>query len=302
MKLNFIKNRYVWFALSTIIIITGVIFAITKGFKLDIDFKGGTNITANLGQKFNNVDIEKMVEKITKEKPLIQKVSIEETTVTITTDVISETESTEIVKQLKDTYKDIKDEPSVRNIQPAYTKELIGSAVKAILIGVSFIIVYIAIRFRTLGFSAAIAAALSLVHDILIMLAVYAIFRLPINSVCIAAILTIIGYSINDTVIIYDRIRENKRKTLGLNKEDLINTSISQTMTRSIYTTLTTVLCISIVYILAVINAQQVLKEFSFPLTIGIISGTYSSVFIAAPIWYMLSNRKQEIIKGKNKK
>ena len=298
MKLNVIKNRYVWFAISAAIIITGIVFASTKGFKLDIDFKGGTNITANINAQFKNTDIEKIVEKTTKSKPLVQKVSAAETMVSITTDVISNEQSTEIVKALKESYKSIKDEPSVRNVQPAYTKELIASATKAIVIGVIFIIIYIAIRFKTLGVSAAIAAVLALGHDVLIMLSIYAIFRLPINSVCVAAILTIVGYSINDTVIVYDRIRENKRKILGGTKEDLINSSINQTMTRSIYTASTTVLCTSVVYILASINAQQVLKDFSFPLIIGIISGTYSSVFIASPIWYMLSKKKQEMKKG----
>ncbi len=289
MKFNIIKNRYIWFAISTSIIITGIVFATIQGFKLDIDFKGGTNITANIGQQFENTDVEKMVEKITGAKPLVQKVSIEETAVSITTDVISNEDSAKIVEELKNSYKDIIEEPSVRNIQPAYTKELITSAIKAITIGVILILIYIGIRFKTLGLSSALAAVMALVHDVLIMLSIYAVFRIPINSVFVAAILTIIGYSINDTIIIYDRIRENKRKISKGDKEQIINTSVNETIKRSIYTSLTTVICIAAVYVLAYMNNQQVLKDFSFPLIIGIISGTYSSIFIAAPLWYMLS-------------
>lgn len=304
MKLNVIKNRYIWFALSTVIIITGIIFASVQGFKLDIDFKGGTNITANIGTAFNNTDIEKIVEKITKSKPLVQKVSIEETMVSITTDVISNEDSAKIVQELKTAYKDMKEEPSVRNVQPAYTQELITSAAKAVIIAVIFIIIYIAIRFKTLGWSSAIAAVLALVHDVLIMLSLYAIFKLPLNSACVAAILTIVGYSINDTVIIYDRIRENKRKTSGNDKEEMINNSVNQTMTRSIYTATTTIICITSVYVLAYMNNQQVLKDFSFPLIVGIISGTYSSIFIASPLWYMLSKmgKKTQVGNSKGKK
>lgn len=300
MKFNIIKTRYIWYAVSAAVIITGIVFTIINGFKLDIDFKGGTNITANVGEKFDNEDIEKIVEKVIDAKPLVQKVSVEETTASITTDVISNEQSAKIVKALKTKYKDMKEEPSVRNVQPAYTKELITSATKAIVIATIFITIYIAIRFKTMGVSAALAAVVSLIHDALIMLSVYAIFKLPLNTACVAAILTIVGYSINDTVIIYDRIRENKRKVSGSSKEDLINESVTQTMTRSIYTATTTIICISAVYVLACINNQQVLKEFSFPLIIGIISGTYSSVFIASPVWYMFSEKVNKQ-KAKNK-
>jgi len=300
MKFNFIKNRYIWFAFSLAIIITGIVFACVQGFKLDIDFKGGTNITANIGQEFNNTDIENIVEKITKAKPLVQKISVEETSVSITTDVISNEQSAKVVAELKAKYKNIKDEPSVRNIQPAYTKELVTSAMKAVIIGIVFILIYVAIRFKMLGASAAVAAVIALLHDVLIMLSVYAIFRLPVNTACVAAILTIIGYSINDTIIIYDRIRENKRKISGKSKEEIINAGINQTLTRSFYTSLTTVISISAVYVLAYINNQQVLKEFSLPLIIGIIFGTYSSIFIAPPLWYMFSE-KVDKQKAKNK-
>lgn len=303
MKLNVIKTRWLWISILMVITVIGIIFAVLKGFQLDIDFKGGTNITANIGKQFSNTDIENLVEKTTKSKPLVQKVSIEETVVSITTDVISNDQSAEIVKNLKAEYTDIKEEPSVRNIQPAYTKELINSAIKAITIGVVLILLYIWVRFRTLGLSAALAAVLALLHDVIIMISVYAIFQVPINSVFIAAILTIIGYSINDTIIIYDRIRENKRKMSRDNNEEIINTSVRQTMTRSVYTSFTTVLCVFVIYVLAYINNQQVLKDFSFPLIIGIISGTYSSIFIASPLWYMLNKlgKKNKTVKTKKK-
>lgn len=289
MKFNIIKTKWIWLSISIVIIIIGSIFAITKGFRLDIDFKGGTNITAQIDTKFNNNDIENLVDEIIGVKPLVQKVSKEETTVSITTDVISNEQSNQIIKELKTKYSSIKEEPSIKNVQPAYTKELVNSALKSLTVGMFLILIYIWVRFRTLGISASLAAIIALMHDVLIMGAVYTMFQIPINSVFIAAILTIIGYSINDTIVIYDRIRENKKKLSRETNEDVINTSIKQTVKRSLYTSITTVLCIAIVYILAVINNQEVLKNFAFPLMIGIVSGTYSSIFIASPLWYMFS-------------
>ena len=121
----------------------------------------------------------------------------------------------------------------------------------------------------------------------------YGIFKFPINSVFIAVVLTIVGYSINDTIVIYDRIRENKKK-IALAKEPAttINVSLNQTMKRTIFTSLTTVAVVIIMYVLAYINGQQVLMQFSLPLCIGVLVGTYSSVFIASPLWYMFSKIK----------
>jgi preprotein translocase SecF subunit len=137
------------------------------------------------------------------------------------------------------------------------------------------------------------SAIIALAHDVLVMLAVYAVFRVPLNNSFIAAMLTIVGYSINDTIIIFDRIRENKGK-MHSDDEHIIDESINQTLGRSINTSLTTLIMIVLLYILGV----EAVKEFAFPLIIGIASGTYSSIFIASPLWYELRKLK----KNPNKK
>ena len=302
MKINFLKYRYIFFAFSLIVIVGGIVFGLVTGFKFDIDFKGGTKIETDLKEEFNNNDIENIVKQTVGKTALVQKMTGGTSSVTITTDVMTEEESKEVVSALKLKYTNM-DEPSVRNVQPSYGSELLNSALLSIGVAVILILLYIGIRFKTLGFTAAVTAIIALLHDALFIIAVYGIFKFPINSTFVAVILTIIGYSINDTIIIYDRIRENRRKITKSNDiKDTINISLSQTMKRTMYTSLTTVTAIVVVYVFAIINNQTVLKEFALPLTIGVLVGTYSSIFIASSLWYMLDGIVAKFSKGKKKR
>lgn len=292
MKIDVIKNRNKFFILSSVVILVGLVTALVLGFKYDIDFKGGTTIEANLKVDFNNVEIEKLVKETINKTALVQKVGMEQTGVSITTDVISNDEAAKITTKLKEKYKGI-EEPTLRNIQPAFGRELITSASFAIIAGLILILIYIFVRFRTMGMSAAISAIIALMHDVLVMLAIYAIFRIPLNSIFVAAVLTIIGYSINDTIVVYDRIRENKRKMPKSSKEEVINVSINGIMKRCLYTSVTTFACALVLYVCAVVNHQTVLRDFAFPLILGVISGTYSSVCLAAPIWYLFEKKNE---------
>ncbi len=300
--MDFLKHRYIFLIFSLVVIIGGIAYGIITGYHFDIDFKGGTKIEVDLKSEFDNNDLENIVKEITGTKPLVQKTSVGDYTVAITADVMNEETSNKVIEALKDKFKDM-DEPSIRNIQPAYGKELLNSALTAIVVSIVIILLYIGIRFKTLGFSAAITAIISLVHDALFVIAIYGIFKLPINSTFVAVILTIIGYSINDTIVVYDRIRENKRKVTKSNDlKETINTSISQTMKRTINTSLTTIIVIVIVYIFALIYSQQVLIEFALPLIIGVLVGTYSSVCIASSLWYMLDGLIAKFNKKNNNK
>lgn len=302
MKIDFLKYRYFCFAFSLIIIIGGIVYGFITGFRFDIDFKGGTTIQVDLKGEFNNEEVEKIVKDEVGKTALIQKMTGGESAVTITTEFLSEEESDKVVNALESKYPNM-DEPSVKNIQPSYGKELLNSALLSIGVAVILILLYIGIRFKTLGFTAAITAIIALIHDALFVIAIYGIFKLPINSSFVAVVLTIIGYSINDTIIIYDRIRENKRKVTKSNdSKETINISLNQTMKRTIYTSLTTIVAIMVVYVFALINNQTVLKEFSLPLVIGVLVGTYSSVFIASSLWYQLDGLVSKFSKGKKKK
>lgn len=304
MKINFLKYRHLFIIFSLLIIVGGITYGLITGYKFDVDFKGGTKIEANINEEFNNDEIQNIVFEITNEKPLIQKVTGGNNAVSITCSPMDEETSDKVVEALKAKYVNM-DEPSVRNVQASYGKDLLNSALIAVVVAVALILIYVAIRFKTLGFPAAITAIIALIHDVLFIIAIYGIIKFPINTTFVAVALTIIGYSINDTIIVYDRIRENKKKvTRSKDLLETINLSISQVLNRTIITSLTTVVAVIVVYIFAVINNQQTLKEFSLPLIIGVVVGTYSSLFIASSLWYSLEKAidKFKTKKGKKKK
>lgn len=287
-QIDFLKYRWVVIIISLLVIVGGITYGLLTGYKFDIDFKGGVTISADVNEEFNNTDIENIVMEITGINPLVQKTSGGNNSVSISIEPIESEKIDEIVEALKAKYTNIT-EPSTRNIQPAYGKELLNSAILAVSVAVVVILLYITIRFKTLGITAAITAIFALVHDVLFVVAIYGIIKFPINSTFVAVVLTIVGYSINDTIVLYDKIRENKKKvTRSKDVRDTINLSISQTLGRTIVTSLTTVVTVIVVYIFATINSQQVLREFSLPLIIGVLVGTYSSIFIASSSWYMI--------------
>lgn len=289
-NIDFISKRYIFFTISIVIFIAGVIGFFVNGLKYDIDFKGGTSIQINIGKEFDNIELSNLVKDKIGQTPIIQKVGADEKGASISINAITEEQSTELSKVLKEKYS-LSEEPTIQNIQPAFGKELVNSALKAIIAAVVLILIYVIIRFAALGATAGIAAIIALIHDLQIMLTVYIIFQIPINSVFIAALLTIVGYSINDTIIVYDRIRENRRARPRSDIKEIINLSINQTMARSIFTVATVVVCVSSILVFAIINNQQILKDFSFPLVIGLISGAYSSVCIASPLWYIMMKK-----------
>ncbi len=285
-KINFLKYRYVFIIFSLVIIIGGIAYGLATGYVFDVDFKGGTSIQVQFNEAVSNNDIQNLVKEITGEIPIVQKLGADDTALKITTGVISNEQADSIVSALKEKYSNI-EEPSVRNIQPSYGSELINSALLAICVSVVLILLYIGIRFKTLGFTAAVTAIIALIHDVLFIIAIYGIIKFPINSNFVAVILTIVGYSINDTIIVYDRIRENRRKITKSNDfKDTINLSLSQTVKRTVNTSITTVATIAIVYVFSYINNQDVLKQFSLPLMVGVIVGTYSSMCIATSLLY----------------
>ncbi len=292
--MDFLKYRYVALIFSLLVIVGGITYGFVTGFTYDIDFRGGVVVETDLKEEYSNTDIENIIKNITDKSPLVQKTTGGENRVTITIDPIPTDMQDKVVAGLKEKYTNM-EEPSIRSIEPAYGKDLINSALLALGVSCILILIYICLRFKTLGIKAAISAILALVHDALFIIAIYGIFKLPINSVFIAVILTIIGYSINDTIVIYDRIRENKKKiSLSKNLYETINVSLKQTITRTIYTSVTTVVVVIIMYVLAYINSQQVLMQFSLPLIIGVLVGTYSSIFIASPLWYMMSKKSDK--------
>lgn len=281
-----IENKNKWFAFSIVIILMGMVFLFTKGLNFGIDFKGGAVMTVETGQTLSNEDIEDVRGIAAKyDKDATARI-INGTKAEISSSKLSLDELNKVFDELKGKYS-LKDGAREINRNDATIgKEQQRSAIIASLAAIACILVYVAIRFE---FKMGISAIIALVHDLLVMVTVYAVFQVPVQSSFVAAMLTILGYSINDTIVVFDRIRENRKTGKYKDYISLTNASITQTMARSINTSFTTLITIVVIYIIGVTAIQ----EFAFPLIIGIVSGTYSSIFIASPIWVMLEKNNK---------
>ncbi|WP_353097019.1 protein translocase subunit SecF [Tissierella praeacuta] len=283
--MDIIKNRKIFAIFSLVIIISGLLMFFIKGLNYGIDFTGGTLIQINAG-KFIPVDeIREIMDEYDKNASILHAgTEKNELIIKSTLDLPNDT-ITSIVNKFVEKYDISKNSFQSEKFGPFMGKEIKNKAMLSTLIATVLMLGYITWRFE---FNFGVAAIVALVHDIFIMLAVYSILRIPVNSSFIAAILTILGYSINDTIVIFDRIRENAKLYPRESAENLINNSIKQSMSRTINTSLTTLIAILVLYIIGV----EDIKVLALPLMIGVLAGTYSSIFIASPIWFELKNRK----------
>ena len=282
-----IEKTKIWFSISLAIILVGIVLMATRGLNFGIDFKGGTKIVVDFGDSFDKVEADGIVKEYA---PDAVTKTVESTQYEIKSKDLDETKTAEMFDSLKEKYS-LEDSALISQSQigPSVGKELTRNAVLSVLVACIAMLIYIAIRFE---FNFGIAAIVALVHDVLITLAFYAIFDIPVNSSFIAAMLTIVGYSINDTIVIFDRIREDRHNMRRNTSTEIANASINKTLSRSINTSLTTLIIIGAVNIFV-----PTVREFSLPLLIGIAAGAYSSIFIASPIWVLLQKRNE-----KNKK
>ncbi|NKF08412.1 protein translocase subunit SecF [Clostridium gasigenes] len=284
--LRIIEKTKIWFAFSLIIIVIGLGFIFTRGLNFGIDFKGGTQVVVEMEKDFDKEEADVIVKKYAEDASTnkIEKTQYEIKSKDLPTEKVSE-----LFSELKKTYNLEGTTPlSEGSIGASVGKELTRNSLVALGIACIAMLIYIQIRFEM---NYGIAALVALVHDVLITLSVFAIFYIPVNTPFIAAILTIIGYSINDTIVIFDRMRENSKNMRRSTPEVIANVSLTQTMGRSINTTLTTLFSIVAVNIFV-----PTVREFSFPLVIGIAFGAYSSIFIASPVWVILKKK----VKKKN--
>lgn len=234
--------------------------------------------------EFSEDDVRKTVDAVAKVKAA--SVVKSEDGFVIKTHELDAKQSSDVKQALADKYGAIK-VISEDKVSATVGSELLGSSLQALLIAAVLMLIYISFRFELLS---GLSAVLALVHDVLIMLSVYAIFRLPVNTSFIAAMLTIIGYSINATIVIFDRIRENTKYLKKETFASIVNTSIWQSMGRSINTTVTTLITIVMIYILGVTSV----REFALPIIIGLLCGTYSSIFLAGSFWCLFRGKKAD--------
>ncbi len=285
---DFVKNRKIFFIITAVAVVLGIVSFIIRGFNLDTDFIGGTNMTIRIheAQTVTNAQLDEIrdiVEPIIGDKvSSLQKTGDGNEVMIKTREIDSEIREA-VFAALAEKYSLTEDALlNTSNVGAAMSSDLRRSAVTSTLIAVVLMLVYIAIRFR---FTSALAAVICLVHDLFIMLVAYSLLQIPMQSTMIAALLTILGYSINATIIIFDHIRESRKLNDGTN-EQIVNNSIRATVTRSVNTTITTLFTIGMIYIVGVDS----IKTFALPLIVGIVAGLYSSVCLAANVWLVLEN------------
>jgi preprotein translocase SecF subunit len=281
--LKIIEKTKLWFGISILVIAIGIGAMVYRGgLNLGLDFQGGTKITIDMGAEFNKTEVDEIVKKYADDAVTN---TLNDTQLEVKAKEFDSNKVSELMKELKEKYS-LKDDAllSQQEIGASVSADLTRNALISLGIAAVAMLIYIAIRFE---FNFGVAAIVALLHDIVITLTVYAIFNIPLNTPFIVAILTIIGYSINDTIVIFDRIRENQKKMRRVSHAEVANVSITQTYFRSIITSLTTLITITAVNVLV-----PSVREFTVPLIIGIACGAYSSIFIASPVWVLLKNRK----------
>ncbi|NLU10895.1 MAG: protein translocase subunit SecF [Tepidanaerobacter acetatoxydans] len=277
-----IEKKHIWFGISLAIIALGLVFMVMRGFNWGIDFTGGNMLHFDIHQTYELSEARNVLEKLDIDFEAKKAGDTGQELIIKTVDLSKEMQD-EILDALKQKWPDTK-LVRAETIDAIIGKELQKQAVIALIIANIGMLIYITFRFE---FNSALAAVLALLHDVLIVLSFYAIFYIPVDSTIIAVILTIVGYSINDTIVIFDRVRENLKNMRKVPFEEVANLSISQTITRSVNTSLTTLLTITALFLLG----GETIKDFTLALIVGISAGTYSSIFIASPLWSMFRGK-----------
>ena len=306
---DIVKHKTIFLTIALVAVLASVASLIFRGFNLDTDFAGGMAITYRVGSDFTVSDVQEIVDKAlgNDQSPSSVQQSGEEVIIkfgfdnNLTTDEERSDFSMEKVSAITAALQEKYGAPTEDNqdsgvilknqdiVSPSTGRDLARSALYMSLLACVAILLYVTFRFE---FTSGVVAIVALVHDVVLLLGIYSITQMSVDTNFIAAILTVLGYSINNTIVIMDRIRENTRHARKETYGEIANASIVQTMTRSVNTTVTTLLTIGMVYIMGVPS----IRVFSLPIIIGIVVGFYSSVFVSGPLWAMW---RDSAVKGK---
>lgn len=283
--MNVIKNYKLFYAFSIFVILIGLAMYAFNGLNYGIDFTGGTMLQLEVGKFVSVEQAREIMDDYDHNASIIHSGSDKSELIIRSSIDLSNKDTTEIVSRFVDAHGMDGSNFQTQKFGPFMGKEIRDRAIISVIIASGLMLAYISFRFQ---FKYGVAAVIALIHDVLVTLAVYSVLRLPVNSSFIAAMLTIVGYSINDTIVIFDRIREESKIYPKLSFGDIINNSIKLSMRRTLFTTTTTLLAVVTLYVVGV----EDVKLLALPLVIGMVSGTYSSLFIAAPILYSLKRLK----------
>ncbi|AIQ54334.1 hypothetical protein R70331_24245 [Paenibacillus sp. FSL R7-0331] len=280
-----------FFSFSIVLTVLGVVFLGFMGLNYSVDFKAGSNVDVSLTKSITQAELQPALDSLNFEHA--PSITFGENRVNIRYDEVLENEQSEALKA-EISKLDAQASFEINTVDTEMARELARNAIYSVLLSSLGIIIYVSIRFE---WRFALASIVALLHDAFMVVAVFSIFRLEVDITFIVAVLTIIGYSINDTIVIFDRIRENLRFGKQKTYEDLkvlVNKSISQTLMRSLYTAFTVFIA---AFFLLVMGGESI-KMFSLAMVIGLLFGAYSSIFIASPLWLLLKKRQKPAVKN----
>lgn len=295
---HFVKNKKVTLIIVGVVLLVGLLSFVIRGFNMDIDFTGGYEMTVDLGVTTDQTiadNIKTMIQTSDKlGSEYVSSVTFSDNTVKITgqKDMDAAQQQT-LVSMICDTYPTASTEVDLNNISPIIGTQMMRNALLAVGVAVLLMLLYIAFRFQI---ASGFAAVICLLHDLFVMLTFYSLLQIPISSSVIAAFLTILGYSINATIVVFDRVRDNRKKLEKTEFADVVNISAHETMGRSMNTTITTLLTIGAIFVACAVSVivsptsnLDTLRDFSGTLIIGILAGLFSSVCLSGMLWNALS-------------
>ena len=282
--MDFIGKRKLWYAISLVILLAGLVSLVFQGLNLGIDFTGGTSLQLKFENKFDVAQVRSAFTEAGITSAQIQE--LEDGTYQVKIPYLENEKLIETTNTLKSKLGKM-DILSTDSIGPTMGKEIFQKGLTALGVAIFLMVVYISVRFE---WRFAFTGILALLHDVFVTLGLFSIFQWEINSTFVAAVLTIFGYSINDTIVVFDRIRENIGQVKRDNLSTVVNSSIKLSLTRSMYTSVSTLIFL----VALLIFGGETTKMFVLAMTLGVAFGTYSSIFIASPIWYDISLKSKK--------
>lgn len=295
---DFVGKRKIFFIISIALVLFILLFSVIFGVKVDVQFKGGTIITYSYEGNISESELKTLAKdtigsdvSISFKGGLSGKDSFD---ITLESGKGLESEKqTLLTQELTKKYGDSIEFLTNSSVDPTIGTEFFYKSLVAVAFAALVLIIYIAFRFKKIGgWSAGVMAVIALLNDVIVVFGTFVIFRIPLDYNFIAVVLTILGYSINGTIIIYDRLRENKKLTPSMPLDELVNSSINGTLSRTVNTTVATLISMVVITVVAFIMGVNSILSFSFPMIIGMVSGVYTTLFIAGPLWVQWQKHK----------
>ena len=288
-QFDFIGKRRVVFAISIALFVLGILLSFVIGVDMDISFKGGTLVKYSYTGTLDKDAVQTLANDKMGSGTTVELTQNGDTQIISMTraDVLTPDQQDALLDAFQTTFKDNKIESiQVNSLEASMGRSFFAKCLVAVALAAIFLIVYVGLRFRKIGgFSAGVMAVYALLNDLMVAYLAFVIFRIPLNDNFVAVILTILGYSLNDTIVIFDRIRENRAKMGKEPIDNVVNLSLNQTLGRAISTSISTVIAITCVAVVALIMDLDSVLSFAVPMLFGLISGSYTSIFLCTPVW-----------------